>query len=59
METFTSETQNKRADGTYNVRIRITHNKRLSNGIYTTRDQILYGIANGSSALYRIVGYFS
>jgi len=39
MATFKPEIQNKRADGTYNVRIRVTHNrqiKRLSTPIYAT-----------------------
>lgn len=43
MATFKAEIQNKRADGTYNVRIRITHNreiKRLSTNIYVTSDDI-------------------
>lgn len=39
MATFKPEIQNKRADGTYNVRIRVTHNrqiKRISTSIYAT-----------------------
>ncbi|KAA6352387.1 hypothetical protein EZS27_000337 [termite gut metagenome] len=39
MPTFKIEIQNKRADGTYNVRIRIIHNRevrRLSTNIYVT-----------------------
>jgi hypothetical protein len=39
MATFKYEIQNKRADGTYNVRIRITNNRevrRLSTNIYIT-----------------------
>lgn len=39
MATFKIEIQNKRADGTYNVRIRCTHNrkiKRISTNIYIT-----------------------
>jgi hypothetical protein len=28
MATFKTEIQNKRADGTYNVRIRLTHKKK-------------------------------
>lgn len=43
MATFKPEVQNKRADGTYNVRIRITHNRvvrRLSTNIYVTGDDL-------------------
>lgn len=39
MATFKAEVQNKRADGTYNVRIRVTHNRqvrRLSTHLYVT-----------------------
>ena len=39
MATFVSEIQNKRADGTYNIRIRITHNRqlrRLSTNLYAS-----------------------
>lgn len=39
MATFKAEIQNKRADGTYNIRIRVTHNRvvrRLSTNIYVT-----------------------
>jgi hypothetical protein len=39
MATFKTEIQNKRADGTYNIRIRITHNReirRLSTHIFVT-----------------------
>ncbi|MDR1884009.1 MAG: site-specific integrase [Prevotella sp.] len=39
MATFKAEVQNKRADGTYNVRIRVTHNReirRLSTNLYVT-----------------------
>ena len=37
MATFKADVQNKRADGTYNVRIRVTHNRevrRMSTNIY-------------------------
>ena len=43
MATFKAEIQNKRADGTYNLRIRITHNreiKRLSTNIYVTSENL-------------------
>ena len=43
MATFKPEVQNKRADGTYNVRIRITHNRvvrRLSTNIYVTSEDL-------------------
>ena len=43
MATFKAEVQNRRADGTYNVRIRITHNrqiKRLSTNIYVTSEDL-------------------
>ncbi len=43
MATFKAEIQNKRADGTYNVRIRITHNReirRLSTNIYVTAEDL-------------------
>lgn len=46
MATFKTEIQNKRADGTYNVRIRVTHNRdirRLSTHIYLTDDDITRG----------------
>lgn len=39
MATFKAEIQNKRSDGTYNVRIRVTHNRvvrRLSTNLYVT-----------------------
>lgn len=39
MATFKAEIQNRRADGTYNVRIRVTHNgavRRLSTNIFVT-----------------------
>lgn len=39
MPTFKAEIQNKRSDGTYNVRIRVTHNakvKRISTNLYVT-----------------------
>lgn len=41
--TFKAEIQNKRADGTYNVRIRVTHNReirRISTNIYVTADDL-------------------
>lgn len=43
MATFKAEIQNKRADGTYNVKIRVTHNrqiKRLSTNIYVTSEDL-------------------
>lgn len=43
MATFKAEVQNKRADGTYNVRIRVTHNReirRISTNIYVTTDDL-------------------
>jgi len=43
MATFKAEVQNKRADGTYNVRIRVTHNRevrRISTNIYVTNDDL-------------------
>lgn len=43
MATFKAEVQNKRSDGTYNVRIRVTHNRvirRLSTNIYVTGDDL-------------------
>lgn len=43
MATFKAEIQNKRSDGTYNVRIRVTHNRvirRLSTNIYVTGDDL-------------------
>jgi hypothetical protein len=43
MATFKSEVQNKRADGTYNVRIRITHNReirRISTNLYVTGEDL-------------------
>ncbi len=43
MATFKAEIQNKRADGTYNVRIRVTHNRivrRLSTNIYVTSQDL-------------------
>lgn len=43
MATFKPEVQNKRNDGTYNVRIRVTHNRvirRLSTNIYVTGDDL-------------------
>ncbi len=41
--TFKAEIQNKRADGTYNVRIRVTHNRdvrRISTKLYVTDEDI-------------------
>lgn len=46
MATFKAEVQNKRADGTYNVRIRVTHKRtirRLSTTLYVTDDDITRG----------------
>ncbi len=46
MATFKTEIQNRRADGTYNVRIRITHNRvvrRISTNIYVTDADITRG----------------
>lgn len=43
MATFKAEIQNKRNDGTYNVRIRVTHNReirRISTNIYVTSDDL-------------------
>jgi len=43
MATFKPEIQNKRKDGTYNVRIRVTHNRelrRISTNIYVTDDDL-------------------
>lgn len=43
MATFKPEVQNKRADGTYNVRIRVIHNKiirRISTNIYVTSEDL-------------------
>lgn len=43
MATFKAEIQNKRADGTYNVRIRVTHNReirRISTNIYVTSEDL-------------------
>ncbi|GAB6120969.1 tyrosine-type recombinase/integrase [Dysgonomonas termitidis] len=43
MATFKAEVQNKRADGTYNVRIRVTHNRqirRISTNLYVTTDDL-------------------
>lgn len=43
MPTFKAEIQNKRKDGTYNVRIRVTHNskiKRISTNLYVTSDEV-------------------
>lgn len=43
MATFKAEVRNKRADGTYNVRIRVTHNrevKRLSTKLFVTDEDL-------------------
>lgn len=43
MATFKAEIQNKRQDGTYNIRIRVTHNRvvrRLSTNIYVTAEDL-------------------
>jgi integrase len=43
MATFKAEIQNKRADGTYNVRVRVTHNRqirRISTHIFVTEEDI-------------------
>lgn len=43
MATFKAEVQNKRADGTYNIRIRVTHNRevrRISTNLYITDDDL-------------------
>lgn len=43
MATFKAEVQNKRADGTYNVRIRVTHNRqirRISTNLYVTAEDL-------------------
>jgi len=47
MSTFKAEVQNKRADGTYNVRIRVTHNRqqrRISTNIYVTQADLTKGL---------------
>jgi len=47
MATFKAEVQNKRADGTYNVRIRVTHNRqvrRLSTNIYAKQGDLTKGL---------------
>lgn len=47
MPTFKSEIQNKRKDGTYNVRIRVTHNKevrRISTNLFATSDDLTRGL---------------
>lgn len=46
MATFKAEIQNRRADGTYNVRIRVTHNRvvrRISTNIYVTDADLTKG----------------
>lgn len=43
MATFKIEIQNKRADGTYNLRIRVTHNtvvRRISTNLYVTGEEL-------------------
>ena len=43
MATFKAEVQNRRADGTYNVRIRVTHNRqvrRMSTNIYAKQSDL-------------------
>ena len=47
MATFKAEVQNKRADGTYNVRIRVTHNRqvrRMSTNIYAKQGDLTKGL---------------
>lgn len=47
MATFKAEIQNKREDGTYNVRIRVTHNRkvrRISTHLFVTPDDITRGL---------------
>ena len=47
MATFKAEVQNKRADGTYNIRIRVTHNRvvrRLSTNMYVTDADLTRGL---------------
>ena len=46
MATFKTEIQNRRADGTYNIRIRVTHNRdirRLSTHLFVTDEDITRG----------------
>jgi hypothetical protein len=46
MATFKIETQNKRADGTYNLRIRITHGgevRRISTNLYASAADLTKG----------------
>ncbi|MFQ9293861.1 MAG: hypothetical protein ACLR4B_04245 [Bacteroides fragilis] len=43
MPTFKAEIQNKRRDGTYNVRIRVTHNRevrRFSTNLFVTEHEV-------------------
>lgn len=43
MATFKAEVQNKRADGTYNIRIRVTHKRqirRISTNLYVTPEDL-------------------
>lgn len=47
MATFKIEIQNKRKDGTYNVRIRLTHNRqirRLSTNLFATSEDLTKGL---------------
>ena len=47
MATFKAEVQNKRADGTYNVRIRVIHNsqvRRISTNIYAKQSDLTKGL---------------
>ena len=46
MATFKAEVQNKRADGTYNVRIRLTHNgavRRISTNVFVVQADVTKG----------------
>jgi len=54
MATFKAEVQNKRADGTYNVRIRVTHNRdvrRMSTNIYAKQGDLLITSISSSCVL--------
>lgn len=47
MATFKAEVQNRRADGTYNVRIRVIHNRvvrRISTNIFVTGEDLTKGL---------------
>lgn len=47
MATFKLEIQNKRKDGTYNIRIRLTHNRqirRLSTNLFVTSEDLTKGL---------------